>query len=440
MGCALPARRRADDRPVDGPQHSRAPPVRPHRLRRRRHLLDRQPSARARRGRPRRESGHQAGECRIQERPSGDERRRSRAGVLHRRVSVHRGAPDSVAQADGQEVLLYLGPGWAVLSPAFVAVLLGVGAVLRRAAPNRPVRTRADRPRAIAVARDVAAGRLRRRDVPGVLPTGAVSNSRDRPDSHRLRGRAGGGTNPLSQEDPVRIDTPILVVIPTYNEHDNLPPLVRSVLAQADYGVLIVDDDSPDGTGEVADALAREFPNRVDVLHRKARRGLGRSYAAGFALALESHARVICQMDADLSHDPKYLPEMVAATSRYDVVIGSRYLRGVSVVNWPLRRIVLSAVANRYIRFVTRLRARDCTSGFRCWRREALARLPLEKIVSDGYAFIVEMLFAASRQGCRIGEVPIIFVERRQGVSKLSTSVLFESAMSPWRMRLRRRW
>jgi len=236
----------------------------------------------------------------------------------------------------------------------------------------------------------------------------------------------------------VPIDTSILVVIPTYNEHDNVAPLVREILALDDPGILIVDDDSPDGTGDVADALAREFPGRVEVLHRKAKRGLGRSYADGFARALQSNARVICQMDADQSHDPKYLPEMVAATSQYDVVIGSRYLRGVSVVNWPLRRIILSAFANRYIRVVTRMRPRDCTSGFRAWRREALARLPLDRIVSDGYAFIVETLYEASIRGCRIGEVPIIFVERRQGVSKLSMSVLLESAITPWRLILRR--
>ncbi|MBI4477094.1 MAG: polyprenol monophosphomannose synthase [Acidobacteria bacterium] len=231
----------------------------------------------------------------------------------------------------------------------------------------------------------------------------------------------------------------VLVVIPTYNEHDNLAPLVRGVLALDDYSALIVDDDSPDGTGAIADALAAEFPNRLEVLHRKASRGLGRSYVDGFARALRSTARVICQMDADLSHDPKYLPELVAATSQYDVVIGSRYLAGVSVVNWPLRRIVLSALANRYIRFVTRMRPRDCTSGFRAWRRETLASLPLDRIVSDGYAFIVETLYEASRRGARIGEVPIIFVERRQGVSKLSASVLLESAITPWRLILRRR-
>ncbi len=235
------------------------------------------------------------------------------------------------------------------------------------------------------------------------------------------------------------LDTPILIVIPTYNEHDNLTPLVRGVLALDGVGVLIVDDHSPDGTGEVADSLAREFPGRVDVLHRTGRRGLGRSYVDGFARALRSNARVICQMDADLSHDPKYLPQMIAATTDYDVVIGSRYLGGVSVVNWPLHRIVLSAFANRYTRFITSMRPRDVTSGFRAWRREALAQIPFDRILSDGYAFIVETLYEASRRGARIGEIPIIFVERRQGVSKLSTAVLIESAITPWRLVLRRR-
>jgi dolichol-phosphate mannosyltransferase len=143
-------------------------------------------------------------------------------------------------------------------------------------------------------------------------------------------------------------------------------------------------------------------------------------------------------MDADLSHDPKYLPEMVkVAQNGADMVIGSRYLHGVSVVNWPLRRLVLSAFANNYIRMVTRMPVQDCTSGFRCWRRDALQRLPLQSIVSDGYAFLVEMLYEAHRRGCRIGEVPIIFVERRVGQSKMSSSVILESAYMPWRMVLR---
>lgn len=229
----------------------------------------------------------------------------------------------------------------------------------------------------------------------------------------------------------------IQVIIPTYNERENLPTLVRAILARDGYRVMVVDDQSPDGTGELAEALTREFPERVDVVHRTGPRGLGRSYVEGLQRALTGGADVICQMDADWSHDPQYLPDMVAAIDDHDVVIGSRYLNGVSVVNWPLRRLVLSTFANQYIRAVTRLDARDCTSGFRCWRREALALIPLDRVVSDGYAFVVEMLYEAASRGARVGEVPIIFVERRQGVSKLSTGVLIESIVTPWRLVLR---
>ena len=230
----------------------------------------------------------------------------------------------------------------------------------------------------------------------------------------------------------------VLVVVPTYNERENLPLLARGVLAHAGFRMLIVDDGSPDGTGAVADALAAEHPGRIEVMHRTGRRGLGRSYIDGLRHAIDVPGiDLICQMDADLSHDPQYLPAMAAATASYDVVIGSRYLQGISVVNWPLHRIFLSTFANRYIRAVTRLLASDCTSGFRCWRREALARLPLGAMVSDGYSFLVEMLFDAARTGCRISEVPIIFVERRQGQSKLSSAVMFESFIMPWRLRLR---
>ena len=232
----------------------------------------------------------------------------------------------------------------------------------------------------------------------------------------------------------------VLVVIPTYNERENLPVLVRAVLAREGYRVFVVDDGSPDGTGAVADALATEFPGRVDVLHRTGKRGLGRSYVEALQIAAKGEADVVCQMDADLSHDPQYLPAMVdAAMAGYDLVIGSRYLSGVSVVNWPLHRLVLSTFANRYIRFVTHLPVRDCTSGYRCWRREALARLPLATFVSDGYAFLVEMLYEASRRGCRVTEVPIIFVERRVGQSKLDSGVVFESILMPWRVVMRRR-
>jgi dolichol-phosphate mannosyltransferase len=225
-----------------------------------------------------------------------------------------------------------------------------------------------------------------------------------------------------------------LVIVPTFNERDNLPVVVRGLMAYANVALMVVDDSSPDGTGEVADALAREHPDRIEVVHRTARPGLGRSYIDGIKKGLQQPFDVICQMDADLSHDPRHLPALVDAIDRADLVIGSRYVAGGRIVNWPLRRRILSRFANNYIRIVTRLDARDCTSGYRCWRREALARLSLDRFISDGYSFLVEMLYVASRRGCRIAEVPITFVERRQGESKLSRAVLVESAVTPWRL------
>jgi dolichol-phosphate mannosyltransferase len=230
----------------------------------------------------------------------------------------------------------------------------------------------------------------------------------------------------------------VLVVVPTYNERENLPLLVSGVLAHPGFRLLIVDDGSPDGTGKLADELALQHPGRIEVMHRTGRRGLGRSYIDGLRHAIAmTDVDLICQMDADLSHNPEYLPVLAAGTETADVVIGSRYLNGVSVVNWPLHRIFLSTFANRYIRAVTGLSPSDCTSGFRCWRRDSLARLPLDAMVSDGYAFLVEMLFDAAGQGCRIGEVPIIFVERKQGQSKVSSGVLLESFIMPWRLKIR---
>jgi len=228
------------------------------------------------------------------------------------------------------------------------------------------------------------------------------------------------------------------VVIATYNERDNLASLAAAVLQYPGYAIIVVDDDSPDGTGTLADDLATRSGGRISVIHRKGARGLGRSLVAGLERALESGADLIFQMDADFSHDPKYLPEMAAAAANADLVLGSRYVRGVSVVNWPLHRIVLSSFANRYIRAITGLEVTDCTTGFRCWRREALARIPLKGLISDGYAFLVEQLHLARRAGCRIQEVPIIFVERREGASKTSSAVLVESIIVPWRLRLTR--
>jgi dolichol-phosphate mannosyltransferase len=225
-----------------------------------------------------------------------------------------------------------------------------------------------------------------------------------------------------------------LVIVPTFNERQNLPVLIGGLMAQPNVSVLVVDDRSPDGTGDVADVLAARHRGRIDVLHRAERPGLGRSYIDGIKRGLGQGFDVICQMDADLSHDPLHLPALVAAIDRADLVIGSRYVSGGRIVNWPLRRRLLSRFANQYIRTVTRLNARDCTSGYRCWRREALAKLPLDRFISDGYSFLVEMVYVASQQGCRIAEVPITFVERREGESKLSRAVLVESAITPWRL------
>jgi dolichol-phosphate mannosyltransferase len=229
-----------------------------------------------------------------------------------------------------------------------------------------------------------------------------------------------------------------LMLIPTYNEKDNLPILVADLMTLAGVSVLVLDDQSPDGTGAIADGLAAQFPGRVEVLHRTGQRGLGVSYLEGFHRAINSDFDFVGQMDADLSHDPKYLPAMIAAASNgADLVIGSRYLNGISVVNWPLRRIILSQFANFYIRTVTGLGLRDITTGYRCWRRTSLARLPLDRIVSDGYAFLLDVTFMAADAGLRIEESPIIFIERRQGASKLSSGVLIESLFTPWQLILR---
>lgn len=225
-----------------------------------------------------------------------------------------------------------------------------------------------------------------------------------------------------------------LVIVPTYNERDNLPVLADELMRQPNVRVLVVDDQSPDGTGKVADGLARIHAGRIDVMHRTGLRGLGRSYIDGIARGIHEPVDVICQMDADLSHDPRHLPALIAATGQADVVIGSRYVPGGAIRNWPRRRLLLSRLANVYIRQITRMSARDCTSGYRCWRREALASMPLDRFISDGYSFLVEMLFVAAEQGSRIAEVPITFVERRQGESKLSRAVLLESALTPWRL------
>jgi dolichol-phosphate mannosyltransferase len=223
------------------------------------------------------------------------------------------------------------------------------------------------------------------------------------------------------------------VVIPTYNERDNLPRLVSRVLAFGpQVNVLVVDDNSPDGTGQLADSLAATS-SQVHVLHRPGKLGLGTAYIEGFRWALEHGADYIFSMDGDRSHDPKYLPRFWRGLDRWDVVIGSRYVRGISVIHWPLHRLALSYCANLYLRNATGLRVRDCTSGYVGYRRSVLETIRLEKVRSEGYAFLVEMKFRA-HQKFRLGEVPIVFVERRRGISKLSRRVMVEAFCLPWRL------
>ena len=225
-----------------------------------------------------------------------------------------------------------------------------------------------------------------------------------------------------------------MVIVPTYNERENIALLVPRLLAIDGVRVVIVDDGSPDGTGAVADSLAAASGGRLTVMHRTGARGLGRSYVDAMQAAVATGVRFVCQMDADLSHDPADLERLIDAGASADLVIGSRYVPGGTLHNWPWQRVWLSAFANRYVRAVTGLRILDCTSGFRCWRRELLARLPLARIASDGYAFQVEMAYEAQRAGATIVETPITFVERRQGASKLSGRVIAESAWMPWRL------
>ena len=230
-----------------------------------------------------------------------------------------------------------------------------------------------------------------------------------------------------------------LVVLPTYNERENLRTIVESIQTYAPGAhVLVVDDDSPDGTGALADELNREQPEKVFVLHRTRKEGLGRAYVAGFEFALARDYDFVFQMDADFSHDPKYLPAFFEAARTSDLVLGSRYLKGISVVNWDLKRLILSKAATAYVRIVTRMPLTDTTGGFKCWRREALEAIGLEGVFSNGYLFQVEMTYKAFRKNLRIAEVPIVFVERRLGRSKMHWGIIAEALWGVVRMRLRR--
>ncbi len=227
-----------------------------------------------------------------------------------------------------------------------------------------------------------------------------------------------------------------LVVLPTYNEWENLPQIVPAILAQDPrLEVLVVDDGSPDGTGELADAIAKDEP-RVHVLHRTAKAGLGRAYLAGFAWALQRDYRYIFEMDADFSHDPMALPTFLREIQEADLVLGSRYATGVNVINWPMSRLLLSWFANKYVRWITRLPLTDATGGYKCFRREVLAAIPLDRVRSNGYAFQIEMSYRASCQGFRLKEIPIVFVDRVEGHSKMNKVIVREAVWMVWWLRI----
>ena len=230
-----------------------------------------------------------------------------------------------------------------------------------------------------------------------------------------------------------------IVVIPTYNEADNIRAIAGGVLRNEGLDLLVVDDNSPDGTGQIADALAAASGGRMRVTHRAKKSGLGRAYVEAYGWCLEQGYDAVGQMDADLSHDPKSLPDLFgAAYEGADVVLGSRYLNGISVINWPLRRILLSLGANTYVRRITGIPVNDGTSGFRVYTARALRAMNIATVESGGYSFQVEMTYRAFLAGCKIVEVPIIFTERRLGQSKMSQGVIVESALMPWRLVLRR--
>jgi dolichol-phosphate mannosyltransferase len=225
-----------------------------------------------------------------------------------------------------------------------------------------------------------------------------------------------------------------LVIVPTYNERENLPQLVARVEALSlGVDLLIVDDSSPDGTGELADALAGPRP-WLHVLHRAEKDGLGRAYCAGFTWALQRRYEYIFEMDGDLSHNPADIPVFLRAAEQADLVLGSRYLDGIRVINWPLRRLMLSLAAARYVRLITGMPFTDPTGGFKCFRRRALACLDLQAVRSNGYSFQIELTHLVWRRGLRVVEVPIVFTDRFQGTSKISRNIVWEAVWMVWRL------
>ena len=227
------------------------------------------------------------------------------------------------------------------------------------------------------------------------------------------------------------------IVVPTYNEKQNIERLISSLLgAGPDVNVLVVDDNSPDGTAEYVEAIAANNP-RVRLIRRPGKMGLGSAYITGFKDALEHGAEILIQMDADFSHDPRYIEDFREAIEENDLVVGSRYVKGVNVVNWPIDRLLLSYFANFYTRVITGLPIHDATAGFKCFRRKVLESINLDDIISDGYCFQIETTFRAWRKGFRIAEIPIVFVERHSGTSKMSKHIIWEAIWKVWWFRLK---
>ncbi len=228
-----------------------------------------------------------------------------------------------------------------------------------------------------------------------------------------------------------------LIIIPTYNERENIGKLLEQIfnLNIENLDVLVVDDNSPDKTADVVRELQKRF-SRLHLIEREGKMGLGTAYIAGFRWALERDYQYIFEMDADLSHDPAEIPNFLKAIQDADLVIGSRYITGVNVINWPLIRLFISVMASKYTRIITGMPIKDCTSGYKCFRREVLEAIPLEKVNSNGYVFQIEMNFKAWKRGFRIKEIPIIFYDRTVGKSKMSRKIIYEAAYKVWELKI----
>lgn len=230
----------------------------------------------------------------------------------------------------------------------------------------------------------------------------------------------------------------ILIIVPTYNERRNVEAMINAILNLRidDLQVLVVDDSSPDGTGELVVEMAQN-DSLIHLISRPGKMGLGTAYITGFRYALEHGYDLIFEMDADFSHDPAAIPKLIEGSRQFDVTIGSRYIRGVNVVNWPLRRLLLSMGASFYTRMITGLQVQDCTAGFVCYRRQVLEAINLDNVLSDGYSFQIEMKFKAWKKGFTLGEVPIVFVDRRWGESKMSKKIVQEAYWMVWRLKFK---